>query len=88
MGLSLDKLYILFGYFDSDHNKRGAIWADGEELVDGEITTIWVDNGNVYYNDSNGSNGVNSLKGKSILQVLGKKATQYAVNNEKNFIET
>lgn len=82
MALSLDKLYILFGYFDSDHNKKGSIWADGEELVDGEITTICVDNGNIYYNDSN---GVYSLKGESISQVLEKKTTQYAVNNEKIF---
>lgn len=80
MSLSLDKLYLLSGYFDNDYNLRGTIWADEEKLIDGEITRIYAENGNVYYNDGN---EVNRLNGESVLQVPGQERLYYAVMDEK-----
>lgn len=79
MAISLGKLYLLSVYSASDNNYRGTIWVDGNKLIDGEITRICADNGNVYFSDSN---GVNRFNGETTLQVPGNNAC-YAVMNEK-----
>lgn len=84
MSLSLGKLYLLSVYSASDNNYRGTIWVDGNKLIDGEITRICVDNGNVYFSDSN---GVNRFNGETTLQVPGKNV-YYAVMNEKIYYIT
>jgi outer membrane protein assembly factor BamB len=76
----LDKFYFLSDYFDTDHNQRGTIWANGKKLSDGEITRIYVDNGNVYYNDLS---GVYLLNAEGASQVLGVETLRYAVADEK-----
>lgn len=76
MGESLGKLSLLTTTYNGD---TGTIWADGEKLVEGEITRIYADNGNVYYNDGS---GVNRLNTKGVSKVLEKKTIQHVVNNE------
>lgn len=80
MGLLSDKLYLLSDYYYIDNNQIGTIWTDGENLIEGEITKLYADNGNVYYDDNS---GIYRLNGESILQVLEKKTAQYVVHNEK-----
>lgn len=78
MSESLDKLYLLT---NTDIAKGiGQIWSYGEKLADGEMIKLYVDNGNVYYNDRR---GVNKLDAEGASQVLGKYILTYTVINEK-----
>ncbi len=44
IGESSGKLYLLA---TTNNREKGTIWADGEKSADGEITRLYVDNGNV-----------------------------------------
>jgi len=83
IGLSLDKLYLLPIYYDNKYKPYktiGAIWADGEKLIEGELSRLYVDKGNVYYNEGR---EIKRLNGESILKLPGDKPLYCAVINEK-----
>lgn len=78
MSESLGKLYFLTSAYNSD---SGTIWADSEKLEENKMIKLYVDNGNIYYNDRG---GVNKLNEKGALKVLERTSLilNYAVLNE------
>lgn len=79
MSESLGNLYLL-SKTDIVNKKRGVILSNGKKLVDNEMIKLYVNNGNVYYNDRS---GVYKLSTEGASQVLEKQIYSYAVIDEK-----
>lgn len=75
MSKSSDNNYLL-----SSSNREGAIWADGQKLVDDEIVKLYVDDGVVYYNNPS---GVYKLSSHNVKQILEENILIYKVINNK-----